>query len=73
MKKGIRLVQTGTAGIGFEDKPDNKRFICKNLRNLDVNGLILEFDYLSLVDPIGRACIVPNYVGKCITAVIVRY
>lgn len=67
---GVRLIQTGNIGIGqFIDK--NRRFIsedsfislnCKEVRAGDI--LICR-----LADPIGRACNVPEGLGKAITSV----
>jgi type I restriction enzyme S subunit len=69
---GIRLIQTGNVGIGsFLDKPHSQRFIsnqtfgilrCKPVRAGDI--LICR-----LADPVGRACIVPDFIGPAITAV----
>lgn len=69
---GIRLVQTGNIGVGdFLDKPDRRRFISersfRTLRCKWVNpGDIL---ICRLADPIGRACVVPEVIGACVTAV----
>jgi type I restriction modification DNA specificity domain len=69
---GIRLIQTGNIGIGS--------YICKNERARFINqqtfrklncSEVFQGDILvsRLPDPIGRACIVPSFVGKAITAV----
>ena len=69
---GIRLIQTGNIGAEqFLDKPDDRKFIslqsfyslkCKALAPGDV--LICR-----LADPVGRACLVPSFVGDAITSV----
>ena len=71
-QQGIRLVQTGNIGVGeFLDKAEDRKFIsqesfaalgCKALQTGDV--LICR-----LADPVGRACVVPDYIGDAITAV----
>jgi restriction endonuclease S subunit len=71
-QQGIRLVQTGNIGVGeFLDKAEDRKFIsqesfaalgCKPLQTGDV--LICR-----LADPVGRACVVPDYIGDAITAV----
>lgn len=69
---GIRLIQTGNVGVGvFKDKGDKARFISeetfKKLNCTEVkNGDIL---VSRLPDPVGRACIIPEGLGKTITAV----
>lgn len=72
VNSGIRLIQTGNIGVGvYLDKGDRARYIapssfgklrCKWVRPGDI--LICR-----LADPIGRACIVPDELGKCITSV----
>lgn len=69
---GIRLVQTGNIGNGeYLDKPDKAKYIseetCSRLNCTDV----YEGDILisRLPDPIGRSCIVPQDIGRAITAV----
>jgi len=69
---GIRLIQTGNVGVGeFLDKPDSRKYIssqsfkelgCKWVHPGDI--LICR-----LADPIGRACVVPEFVGDSVTAV----
>ena len=69
---GIRLIQTGNVGVGvFKDKDDKARYISedtfKRLNCTEVkNGDIL---VSRLPDPVGRACIIPEGLGKTITAV----
>ena len=69
---GIRLIQTGNVGVGvFKDKGDKARYICEDtfdrLNCTEVkNGDIL---VSRLPDPVGRACIIPEGLGKTITAV----
>ena len=69
---GIRLIQTGNVGVGvFKDKGDKARYISedtfKRLNCTEVkNGDIL---VSRLPDPVGRACIIPEGLGKTITAV----
>lgn len=70
--EGIRLVQTGNIGVGeFLDKPDGRKFIsersfaalrCKTLAKDDI--LICR-----LAEPVGRACLLPDFVGPAITSV----
>jgi len=69
---GIRLIQTGNVGNGvYLDKGERARYIsnetfvrlcCTEVKPKDI--LISR-----LPDPVGRACIVPEGLGKCITAV----
>jgi len=69
---GIRLIQTGNVGNGvYLDKGERARFIsnetfdrlnCTEVKPADI--LISR-----LPDPVGRACIIPEGLGKCITAV----
>ena len=69
---GIRLIQTGNVGVGvFKDKGDKARYISEDtferLNCTEVkNGDIL---VSRLPDPVGRACIIPEGLGKTITAV----
>ena len=69
---GIRLIQTGNIGVGvFKDKGDKARYISEDtferLNCTEVkNGDIL---VSRLPDPVGRACIIPEGLGKTITAV----
>ena len=70
--EGIRLLQTGNIGNGFfRDKGDKARYVsdgtfgrlqCKEVYSGDI--LISR-----LPDPVGRACVVPSGLGRCITAV----
>ena len=70
--EGIRLLQTGNIGSGFfRDKGDKARYVsdgtfgrlqCKEVYSGDI--LISR-----LPDPVGRACVVPSGLGRCITAV----
>jgi len=69
---GIRLIQTGNVGNGvYLDKGERARYIsnetfvrlcCTEVKPKDI--LISR-----LPDPVGRACIIPEGLGKCITAV----
>lgn len=69
---GIRLIQTGNVGVGeFKDKGDKARFITEDtFKRLNCTE-IYEGDILisRLPDPVGRACILPNGLGRTITAV----
>lgn len=70
--KGLRLVQTGNIGLGeFLDKAEDRKFIseesfrslrCKSLKPQDI--LICR-----LAEPVGRACLLPQFVGNAITSV----
>jgi type I restriction enzyme S subunit len=69
---GIRLIQTGNVGVGtFKDKGDKARYISEDTFNRLNCTEVVEGDILisRLPDPVGRACIVPAGLGKCITAV----
>ena len=78
-ENGIRLIQTGNVGNGiYLDKVeraryiDNDTFVRLNCTEVLPNDILIS----RLPDPIGRACIVPNELGKTITAVdcsIVRF
>ena len=78
-ENGIRLIQTGNVGNGiYLDKGeraryiDNDTFVRLNCTEVLPNDVLIS----RLPDPIGRACIVPNGLGKTITAVdcsIVRF
>ena len=76
---GIRLIQTGNVGNGcFRDKDDKSRFVSqKTFDDLKCTEVFPNDILISrLPDPIGRACIIPNNIGKAITAVdctIVRF
>ena len=69
---GIRLVQTGNVGKGYYiDKDAHSRYISEETF-LRLNCTeILSGDILisRLPDPVGRGCILPDGIGKAITAV----
>ena len=69
---GIRLIQTGNVGNGiFKDKGEKARYISEEtFKRLNCTE-IFEGDILvsRLPDPVGRACVMPTGLGKCITAV----
>lgn len=69
---GIRLIQTGNIGDGyFRDKDDKARYISEqtfeHLKCTEVfpNDILIS----RLPDPIGRACVIPDGIGRSITAV----
>ena len=69
---GIRLIQTGNVGNGvYLDKRERARYIDEetyvrlNCTEVLPNDILIS----RLPDPIGRACIIPDGLGKCITAV----
>lgn len=69
---GIRLVQTSNIGCGeYRDKGDKAKYITEDTFNKLHCTEIFSGDILisRLPDPVGRACILPNSLGKCITAV----
>lgn len=69
---GIRLVQTGNVGNGiYLDKGERARFIsAETFKRLNCTEVFAGDILVSrLPDPIGRACILPNGLGKAITAV----
>ena len=69
---GIRLIQTGNIGNGiFKDKGEKARYISEETFNRLNCTEIFEGDILvsRLPDPVGRACVMPIGLGKCITAV----
>ncbi len=69
---GIRLVQTGNVGNGFfKDKQEKSRYISNETFDKLHCTEIVPGDILisRLPDPIGRACIVPDGLGRMITAV----
>ena len=71
-EEGIRLVQTGNIGYGyFKDKEDKSRYISEETFNRLHCTEIFAGDILvsRLPDPIGRACIIPEGIGRMITAV----
>ena len=70
--EGIRLIQTGNIGIGtYLDKPNRAKYISEetferlNCTELNIGDILVS----RLPDPIGRACRVPNNIGRAITAV----
>ena len=70
--EGIRLIQTGNVGNGFfKDKEDRCRFISNETFDKLHCTEIFPGDILvaRLPDPIGRSCIIPNGLGRMITAV----
>ena len=70
--EGIRLVQTGNVGNGiFKNKEDKCRFISdKTFDRLHCTEIFSGDILVSrLPDPIGRACMIPNGLGRMITAV----
>ena len=69
---GIRLIQTGNVGNGFfKDKEDKSRYISEeSFDNLHCTEIYPGDILVSrLPDPIGRACIIPQGLGRTITAV----
>lgn len=71
-ESGIRLVQTGNVGIGeYLDKSDKARFISEetykrlNCTEIKAGDILIS----RLPDPVGRGCIIPEGLGKAITAV----
>lgn len=69
---GIRLIQTGNVGNGFfKDKEDKSRYISEEtFDNLHCTEIYPGDILVSrLPDPIGRACIIPQGLGRTITAV----
>jgi type I restriction enzyme S subunit len=70
--EGIRLIQTGNIGSAqYLDKGEGARYITEdtfrrlNCTEVKANDILIS----RLPDPVGRACIVPDGLGKCITAV----
>ena len=70
--EGIRLIQTGNIGNAqYLDKGERARFITEdtverlNCTEVKANDILIS----RLPDPVGRACIIPEGLGKCITAV----
>lgn len=70
--EGIRLIQTGNIGSAqYLDKGERARFITDdtferlNCTEVKANDILIS----RLPDPVGRACIIPEGLGKCITAV----
>ena len=69
---GIRLIQTGNVGFGFfKGREDKSRYITEEtFKKLNCTEVMPGDILISrLPDPIGRACIVPEGIGKAITAV----
>lgn len=69
---GICLIQTGNVGNGiFKDKGEKARYISEETFNRLNCTEIFEGDILvsRLPVPVGRACVMPRGLGKCITAV----
>ena len=69
---GIRLIQTGNVGNGvYLDKGERARYIDEetfvrlNCTEVLPNDILIS----RLPDPVGRACIIPDGLGKSITAV----
>lgn len=70
--EGYRLIQTGNIGNGeYLDKDSRARFISEETFSRLNCTEVFEGDILisRLPDPIGRACTIPSFVGKAITAV----
>ena len=71
-ESGIRLIQTGNVGCGeYKDKEDKAKFITEETFDRLHCSEIFPGDILisRLPDPVGRSCILPDGLGKCITAV----
>lgn len=71
-ESGIRLIQTGNIGCGYyKDKGDKAKYISEETFNKLHCTEVYPGDILisRLPDPVGRACIIPEGLGKCITAV----
>ena len=69
---GIRLIQTGNVGNGvYLDKGERARYIDEETFSRLNCTEVLPNDILisRLPDPVGRACIIPDGLGKSITAV----
>ena len=69
---GIRLIQTGNIGDGvYLDKGERARYINEEtFARLNCTEVLPDDILVSrLPDPVGRACIVPDGLGKTITAV----
>ena len=69
---GIRLIQTGNVGNGvYLDKGERARFIDDTTFDRLHCTEVLPNDILisRLPDPVGRACVIPEGLGKTITAV----
>lgn len=78
-ESGIRLIQTGNVGCGeYKDKGDKAKYITEDTFNKLHCTEIYPGDILisRLPDPVGRACVLPEGLGKCVTAVdctIIRF
>ena len=71
-ESGIRLIQTGNIGVGeYLDKSNRAKYItAETFERLKCTEVFPGDILISrLPDPIGRACAVPQNVGKAITAV----
>ena len=69
---GIRLVQTGNVGVAeYLDKPNNKKWISNETFERLHCEEVFEGDILisRLPEPAGRACIMPKFETRMITAV----
>lgn len=69
---GIRLIQTGNIGVGrFNNRNSKARYIDQNTFDKFGCTEVYSGDVLvsRLPDPIGRACIIPNFGERAITAV----
>ena len=69
---GIRLIQTGNVGNGiYLDKGERARFIdTPTFERLHCTEVLPNDILISrLPDPVGRACVIPEGLGKTITAV----
>ena len=69
---GIRLIQTGNVGVGeYKDKCDKSKYISEDTLNRLNCTEIFPGDILisRLPEPVGRACILPEGLGRAITAV----
>jgi type I restriction enzyme S subunit len=70
--KGIRLVQTGNIGLGeFLDKAEDRKFVSEDSFHSLKCKLLKPDDILicRLAEPVGRACLLPEFVGDAITSV----
>lgn len=71
-ESGIRLVQTGNVGVGeYKDKCDKSKYISEETFSRLNCTEIFSGDILisRLPEPVGRACILPDGLGRTITAV----
>lgn len=70
--EGIRLIQTGNVGAGrYIDKSDKSKYITEDtFKRLNCSEVFPGDILISrLPEPIGRACIIPDGLGRAITAV----